>query len=103
MDKIIGSHIKLETFFNDFLNELANCIEKYDRPECFGRVIQFLVGFWDNDHSRSFEMRRLISYFDTSVSNADNEIETVIIFENDLQMTLRQLIRTRSRQIIAVG
>jgi len=35
-------------------------------------------------------------YFDTSISNADNDIETIIIFENSFQVTPQQLIRARS-------
>ena len=103
MNKIIWSHIELEVFSNDFLNELADCIDEYDKPKGFGRVILFLVGFRDYDHSGFFEMWGPIFYFDTSISDADNDIETIIIFENSFQVTSWQLIRARSRWVIAVG
>ena len=97
MDKIIWSHIELEAFSDDFLNKFAGCIEEDDRPKGFGRVIWFLVGFRDYNYSRSFEMQGPISYFNTNISNADNDIEIIIIFENSFQVTPWQLIRTRSR------
>ena len=103
MDKIVWSCIELEVFSDDFLNELADCIEEDNRPKGFGRIVWFLVGFRDYDHSKSFEMQGLISYFDTSISNANNDIETIIIFENSFQVTPWQLIRARSEWVIVVG
>ena len=97
MDKIVWNCIKLEAFSDDFLNELANCIEEDNRPKGFERVVWFLVRFRNYDHSGSFEMQGPISYFDISISNANNDIEIIIIFENSFQLTLQQLIRARSR------
>jgi len=87
----------LKTFTNDFLNEFANHIEEYNRPEGFGEIIRLFVGFRNDDHSGSLEMQRPISYFNTYISDVNDKIETIIIFENNLQMTPQQLIKTRSR------
>ena len=102
MDKIIWSHIELEAFSDDFLNELVNCIEKDDRPKDFERVIWFLVGFRNYNCSGSFEMWGPISYFNISISDVNDKIETIVIFENNLQVAPWQLIRTRSRWVIAI-
>ena len=66
--------MKLKTFTNDFLNEFANCIEENNRFKSLRKVIQFFVRFRNNDYSRLFEMQRLIIYFNTSVSNANNDV-----------------------------
>jgi len=102
VDELVQHHIELKTFTNDFLNEFANCIEEDNRPEGFERIIHLFVGFGDDDCSGSLKMQRPISYFNTCISDVDDKIETIIIFENNLQMTPRQLIRTRSRQVVTV-
>ena len=88
VDKIVGSCIELKIFSDYFLNELANCIEEDDRPEGFRRVIQFFVRFRNDDHSRSFEIQRPIFYFNICISDADDKIKIIIIFENNLQVAL---------------
>ena len=91
VDELVRSRIELKTFSDNFLNEFANCIEEDDRPEGFGGVVHFFVGFRDDDHSGSLEMQRPISYFNTCISNVDDKIETIIIFENNLQVAPRHL------------
>ena len=48
-------------------------------------------------------MIRPITYLETCISNNDNVLQTCFIFDNTFEVSLWQFVRTRHRQIIAIG
>ena len=39
MNNILGDHLKLKSFTNDFLNEFAKYIQQYDKSEHFQEIV----------------------------------------------------------------
>ena len=78
--------MELKTFPNHLFKKLSNCIEKNYRVIQFGRVKHDLVGFGNNNCSRSLEMRQPISQIYTSISNIDEFANIIFTSDNRLQM-----------------
>jgi len=90
MNKIIQGDLELKSFTDDFLDQFANCIEQNDRPKWLERAVQRFIRFWNYNYCWSFEVGQPITYVHAHISNPDDIIQAISIFEDDLEVTLWQ-------------
>ena len=61
MYEIIQNQMKLKSIAYDFFDEFSYSVKKNDWFEKFRRIIQFLVGFWNDNRHRYFEVGKLVT------------------------------------------
>jgi len=65
------------------------------------KIIEILIRFGNNDGCQYFKMQWPITYINTHISDINKFIETYNIFNDLLEVSLRQFVWSRSQGIIA--
>ena len=100
MDKVQSSGINLNSVANNFFNQFLHCIKENDRLECFESIIGRFIWLGNNNWYRFLKIRQPITKVDTWVGNINKSCDILVVLNYYLQMTLKDMIRTWSRQII---
>ena len=82
VNEIIGDYMKLYSIADGFFNEFTQCVQEDDRSKHLWGVIQYFVGFRDNDSWRDLEIRQ-----HTGICNGDNIFQACAVFENNFEVS----------------
>jgi len=65
------------------------------------KVIRLLVGLGNDNSCQNFKVQWQMIYINTYISDIDELVEAYIIFDNSLEVSLRQFVWSRSQGVVA--
>ena len=87
MNEIVPSDMKLKSFGNDFLDQFTESVEENNQSEGLGMIVRWFIWLQDDNCGGQFEMCGLMAEENVCIGYIDEVIETVILFQDRLEMT----------------